>query len=122
MSDTITSSVAFLLICIALVVHLAGIIDAWMTYKELVQSQFSNRAYLRVLAISGMRTAFLRSLQQMGLLPIVILARNYKVLYAVVFISVLSVMKEGWSAYDRHRSNDLWRQYTSTTIRRTEDV
>lgn len=123
MSDVVhTSSITFVLVSLALVTHFAGMIDAWATYKELIRLAYANRPYLRVLAIGGMRTAFIRMIQQVSLLYITIHASNTKVFYAVVLISVLSVVKEAWSAYDRHRSHDLWRQFTTTTIRRAEDL
>ncbi len=117
---------------VAMLVHAAGVWDAWMTYRLLRVSPLRHQQFLCILAWGGVRTAFLRLVQQGGIFiigiigvlspppPLVyimehttshadMIARNVSILrWTLIMVSVVSIVKEVWAMYDRHRSFRSW--------------
>lgn len=134
--------VQFGMATIAMVIHAVGFWDAMLTWNELRRSTLRDRSFLRILAWGGVRTAFLRWLQQCAIFVIGVIAilsappplifvaehttahveqisRNVTTLRSMlILVSVVSIVKELWAMYDRHRSLRSWQESNKRAIDR----
>lgn len=132
----------FIAATIAMLVHAVGIWDAWLTYAELRASSMRHQQFLRILAAGGVRTAMLRFCQQGGIFAIGVIGimeppppifasilhspdaiaaivRNVAILRGtLVVVSALSVVKEVWAMFDRHRSLESWKTSNAPAVER----